>query len=331
MFLRLSSALIGFPDLAKELGQNPIELCAEAGIPAEAMHYTDHYISCSAFYRLLELTAQRSGKYDIGLRLANRQHFDVMGPTTLAVYQADDLLGAINALQRYNHLHDQGASLEFQVSGSTVILAQRIHMLTPEETFQGVDRTALLTMGIMHHICGRDWKPKALLFRHSAPVDIQPYKKNFDCPVHFNQEVNALILDVEDLKKTSTHHKQPNPLLDSYISVMESRQPLDNLSKSKQFIRQYLHTDHCNLPMVARSIGVSPRSLQRYLKSRETSFNQLLSEIRCDAVRKYLQETNLPLSKIAETLGYTELSNFSRAFKKQFGCSPLEWRKRHRS
>ncbi|BAN98602.1 hypothetical protein E05_38360 [Plautia stali symbiont] len=40
----------------------------------------------------------------------------------------------------------------------------------------------------------------------------------------------------------------------------------------------------------------------------------------------YLQQRQLPISEMALLLGYSEVSAFSRAFRRWFGISPRQWR-----
>ena len=70
-----------------------------------------------------------------------------------------------------------------------------------------------------------------------------------------------------------------------------------------------------------------PRTLQRELRRSGYLFKQLLTDTRVELARTYLRESDLPLYEIAELLGYRNESAFSRAFKTQFGLSPLKWRK----
>lgn len=74
---------------------------------------------------------------------------------------------------------------------------------------------------------------------------------------------------------------------------------------------------------------LSQRSLQCYLENEGTSFSELVENVRMETAKKYLLETAMPLSRLAELLGYSETSNFSSAFKRETGLAPLECKKSH--
>lgn len=81
--------------------------------------------------------------------------------------------------------------------------------------------------------------------------------------------------------------------------------------------------------VAAKALGQSPRSLRRKLKSAGTSYQTELDRLRLRfASRKLLHEQDLPITQIAYQLGYSNVSDFGRAFKKWSGLSPRAYRAR---
>ena len=81
-----------------------------------------------------------------------------------------------------------------------------------------------------------------------------------------------------------------------------------------------------HLDQVARSLGLHKRVLQRHLREHHTSFRQIkMSVLKTRALHGLITE-GWPGSRIAEDLGYTDLSAFHRAFKNWFGVSPKRFR-----
>ncbi|MET0604873.1 MAG: AraC family transcriptional regulator ligand-binding domain-containing protein [Beijerinckiaceae bacterium] len=77
---------------------------------------------------------------------------------------------------------------------------------------------------------------------------------------------------------------------------------------------------------VARELGMSERTLGRKLAEEETSFNEVLQDLRSELAARYLEDPRLPVSRIAWLLGFEEVSSFSHAFKRWTGKSPREMR-----
>jgi AraC-like DNA-binding protein len=95
-------------------------------------------------------------------------------------------------------------------------------------------------------------------------------------------------------------------------------------------LRGKLIRDTCTSAMVASLYSVSRRTLYRYLKAEGRTFRQVANAIRGEIACTLLAETNLPLSQIAEVLNYSEVSAFSRAFRRWSGQPPSVWRSNHR-
>ena len=77
---------------------------------------------------------------------------------------------------------------------------------------------------------------------------------------------------------------------------------------------------------VAKRIGMSQRSLQRYLEIEGQNYKNLLQSIRLNLSQHYLQNTNLPTAEIAFLLGFEEPNSFFRAFRSWTGTTPEQFR-----
>ena len=77
---------------------------------------------------------------------------------------------------------------------------------------------------------------------------------------------------------------------------------------------------------IADTLHVSLRSLQRRLKEEETSFKDLLEDTRQSLAEQYLREHHRSIGEITYLLGFSEPSNFTRAFKRWTGKTPVEYR-----
>ena len=77
---------------------------------------------------------------------------------------------------------------------------------------------------------------------------------------------------------------------------------------------------------VAQRLGISQRTLARRLASEGHTFGDVLNGLRFDLARRYLQENDLQISKVAWLLGYQETSAFYHAFKRWTGKTPTQIR-----
>jgi AraC-like DNA-binding protein len=67
---------------------------------------------------------------------------------------------------------------------------------------------------------------------------------------------------------------------------------------------------------------MSTRTLQRRLQEEGSGFVEILNETRRELALQYIQDDSLPLKEVSYLLGYSDVSNFSRAFKRWTGKAP---------
>jgi AraC-like DNA-binding protein len=77
---------------------------------------------------------------------------------------------------------------------------------------------------------------------------------------------------------------------------------------------------------VARSLGMSKRTLAQKLSDEGLNFTEILQQLRRDLAVRYLDDRKLHVSKIAWLLGFHEVSAFTHACKRWTGKTPSEMR-----
>jgi AraC-like DNA-binding protein len=85
------------------------------------------------------------------------------------------------------------------------------------------------------------------------------------------------------------------------------------------------------LETIVRALGTSTSTLKRKLKSEGTAFSTLLEAEQRERACALLQAERLSIEQIAERVGYTNVSNFGRAFRRWTAMSPAAYRRAHRS
>ena len=75
-------------------------------------------------------------------------------------------------------------------------------------------------------------------------------------------------------------------------------------------------------------IGCNMRKLQRKLATEQTTYSEVVDNVRCRAAMSRLRDSELNLNEIALRLGYSEHAAFTRAFRRWNGITPNEYRAR---
>jgi len=77
---------------------------------------------------------------------------------------------------------------------------------------------------------------------------------------------------------------------------------------------------------VARSLGMSKRTLTRKLADEGLKFTEVRQELRRNLADRYLDDPKLDISKIAWLLGFYQVSAFTHTFKRWTGKTPSQMR-----
>lgn len=130
-----------------------------------------------------------------------------------------------------------------------------------------------------------------------------------------------------------------SPLADAglhRLSVERCREQLARVSGRtplEEAVRQALMAAGGRSPglaSIAAARHVAPRTLMRQLRQAGTSYQRILDEVRATLAADLLRDTAQPLAAIGERLGFSDTSNFSRAFRSWYGCAPGVFRERSR-
>ncbi len=95
-------------------------------------------------------------------------------------------------------------------------------------------------------------------------------------------------------------------------------------------LRRLMAGNRPSVERVSRELAVSPRTLQRKLTELGTSYQTILDDVRRDASRRLLANTDLDAGEIAFLLGFEEQNSFSSAFHGWEGAPPGRWRDQRR-
>ena len=85
---------------------------------------------------------------------------------------------------------------------------------------------------------------------------------------------------------------------------------------------------HASLEDVSARLDIPIRTLRRKLQEEQTSFRDILDQLRAEVATKYLRDTKMTIDDIADALGFSETANFRHAFRRWNQTSPLEFRRR---
>ena len=324
-----AAALTNYFEVAEHLGLNPRPLLREAHLGRELIANPEQRIPLSAVTALLEASAGASGCITFGLRMAESRQLAHFGAVSLLLAQQATLRDALATVVEYRHLLNESLAMNLEETGNTVVIREELVDDAPLQSRQGIELALGVLFRLVSALLGPQWRPISVNFKHPAPPDLSVHRRVFRCNPRFNAEFNGIVCRAEDLDRPNAN---ADPAMARY-----ARQFVDSLPGPQDRSLAYdvrkavylmLPMGRATIEQVAEGLGLNVRTLQRQLDSAGVVFSALVNDVRRELVVQYLDRTGYSLALIAELLGYSVPSSFTRWFSAQFGETPQRWRAR---
>ena len=177
-------------------------------------------------------------------------------------------------------------------------------------------------------LTGRPLSFKKLEIPYKEPPHGKMYETLFGCPVVFSSPRISVEVERDFMKSKVLTASYP-------VMLFKERQCQENLRRLKKCfsiseqivtILKQMQPEIPSQESIAERLNLSQSSLYRKLKEADTSYQRIVDSFRREQAISYLQNTPLSICEIADKLGFSDSSNFRRAFKKWTGNTPTELR-----
>ena len=300
------------------------------GINSELMEAEGTSLPMPKYFELQEVAAKLSEKRFLSTELSLTTNNKNFGMLEYLLMNAPDFEQGLKLLSRYLILVSPGAVSSLIETEDGLVLTYKNIGLAPEVCCQDVEGTiAQFVVLVRTAVKNNQWFPERVFFEHKAPDKSElinyPLESElqFDClynGILFPREFLRLPIDNNDPKLLALLESQVKMTTtsNSSIALIESI----NLVISAKLGQQPVTADN-----VAKELGMSRRSLNRYLEDYGTSFKTIKESLILEIAKQKLTNSSISITNLAQELGYSDSSAFNRLFKRLTGYRPLEYRK----
>jgi AraC-like DNA-binding protein len=320
-----SHFLIGLSDIIAEHNGNADWLIEQAKLPESIFDNQERLISYERHTRLMDLAAHHLNFPELGLEVAQRQSVSVFGPLISMIANQSSVLSGLELFTKHLQIRAQSIHLTLDVTDDKASVAPSSDIAAINNSCTFEDHALGLAWQIIQLLYGSPCNLRAVYFKHAAPADVSPYTRYFKCPVAFDHHCCELIVEPSIL--TSSVCEQARQLPTALRQYLQQKYNDRLVDQVREVITGLLVTGNCTIDAIAPAMGYSTRTLQRHLKREGVTFQALVDSARHQQAQIYLAYENYRLTDVAALLGYSELSAFTRSFKRWFGMSPQKWRK----
>ena len=290
------------------------------GVPDARLAVLDYH---ALWHSAISFTQNES----LGLSLAQAQDCLDMGIVGHVVFNSDTMRQGLENYIRLFRIVNDSLLLDLEEDALHGHLVFR-HQSPELYCIPDIERCFVLAATRSQYWLGVSQAFTGVYFQHKPPVYAAQYRKVFNCPVYFNQPDCKIVFDRAALDLPPKHH---NPSLKE-ATLQYANRLLDELRQMKlsDQIRRLLERDLSNhepdIQSIARQLNMSKQTLYKKLKLEGQVFQKLLESVRLTKACQLLSHSAISTTEIAYLLGFSELSAFSRAFKRWTGMSPRAYR-----
>jgi AraC-like DNA-binding protein len=313
--------------------QLPVDgLLREVGLRRSDLSDSEARLPYASVIRLIEGAATLTGDNSFGLRLGASRDTRERGLLGFLVLNSATLMDALVNLQRYSKVAAESEEVEIERLGAHVALRFRETDPSLRGLRHNSDYVAATVVRACRDLTRKHVSPLRAEFICAQPNSKVAHRDILGCPVKFQADWDALIFAQE------AAHLPVIGADDELLKVLESacRRILgpkaakqDMVQQVRELIVDRLPKGTANMEVVASTLAMSVKTLERRLAEHGRTFSELVDSLRCQTAKHYLEETDLRVSQIAYLAGYTEPAALVRAFKRWTGKTPLQYREAH--
>lgn len=308
-------------------GVDPAEVLRGAGVELVRSNDPLLRITDSEINAIYRQAVAATGDDYFGLRVANYILPGMLHAVGYALLASETLEDFCNRLVRYWALVAQSADFFCAQQGGLLKLEARPR--SAALCFETEDTFVALVLRLMRMAYQEELHPVQLeLIRPMPAGGDQPYRELFCCPIGFEQSSVGMYFDLATMRRplsgASRELAQCNDRI--VMGYLEKLDRDDIVNRVRAHIVNGLSGGSVNRSAIAASIHMSASTLQVKLARAGLSFQQLLDETRHELALDYIGQSRLSITEIAFMLGFSDLSNFIRAFRRWTGKSPTEFR-----
>jgi AraC-like DNA-binding protein len=236
----------------------------------------------------------------------------------------------VGSWARFSQVASEGANVVMRnrADGDTEMVFEMSDLQRQTVTIYAMEAFMATATTILRSICRGELVARAVHFGHDREEYRDTYEAFFGCPLVFNAEEYKIIIPRAALDyKCNQANPQLAESIDAWMQEYLTGFETDSLStRVRRLLTEKLPDGEFMQDLVASELAMSPRSLQRGLQKEGTNFKELLDATRQDLAKNYIREQRLSLIEVCCLLGFSDQSNFTKAFKRWTGKTPLSYR-----
>jgi AraC-like DNA-binding protein len=301
-------------------------LLRELSLPQDIPASHDLFVNSNTIYEFVERAAELASDRHLGFGIGSELELYDWDPITLAARQANTVGELLTLFTVHASEHTSATRFFLRTDGERSTFGFERVNSPPFRPGQN-DAFYVGFMSRMLIRATRDhWDATEVLFRVADPKCIPTLGETFR--IAQGDESGARITFpsrwlFEQFQRSHFHSEAKNN--------STGEMPRSLLESVRSALRPHLHEPDLTIESAAKICGYNRRRLSRELREAGTTLSKEIAKLRAAKAVQHLAGTNRRVADIAQTVGFTDATVFSRAFKNWTGQSPQQYRRTHKS
>lgn len=297
------------------------------GLPAGVEEQAEAPITAVDFGRLLEAAAGELDDPFLALRLPAELEPRGYGLGELAVRASPTVREALQRMVRYAPLENDRLVLALEERGDAVAFTCHVAGHPRGLTRHAHEYVLASVLTHARTLTGLPVVPRAVWFLHARPKLVDAVHRFFGTEqLDFGRADNGLLFDAAWMEARLTT-ADPRLLVTAEQladSALRERAPTEDFTAT--VAARIAEAPGSDAEDIAARLHMSKRTLQRRLEEGGLSFQELVDRVRAEKARALVHDEHLSLAEVAFRLGFSDVSSFSRSFRRWTGVSPGRYR-----
>ena len=327
-YTTLAASALSMWRALESYGVDPGVMFRRAGLDPDKLHDANARYRDAELFKLWQLALEATKDPYIGFKVAACWHPSEAHALGYAWLASSSLKDALERTVRYIRIVTDKEQMTLEESDEELRLVIDNPVADYPTAAEDLDATFAVIVKLCRMCKGDSFNPLRITMHRPEPPDLGPFEEHFRAPIQYSGNEDSVCFDKADalaaLPSANAEVARANEkIIQDYLARF------DRSSVAMQVrarLTEQLSSGHASQESVADALHMSLRTLQRRLKSEGYSYKQLLDETRRELAAHYMAESHLSINEITYLLGFSDPSNYSRAFRRWTGKSPSIYR-----
>jgi len=304
-------------------------LLKNVGLTPEAIADSEERLSVQSQIKFLDEAAIALKDDCLGFTLAREHDPREIGLLYYVMASSQTLGDALKRVARYSQITNEALVVRYR-EGNRLIINLNYSGVPRHSDRHQIEFCMFAVLRICRVLTGQNLVPQHFSIAHHRSGTNSEMSRFVGTTVQFGADTDEFALNA-NARELPLIQADPylNDLLLKYCeaALADRRGDTSQLrTRVENAISPLLPHGRVLVEDIARSLGMSERTLARKLSDEGLNFTEILQQLRRDLAVRYLDDPKLHVSKIAWLLGFREVSAFTHACKRWTGKTPSQMR-----